>query len=84
MMLRLPVLNGIERLFVSYIIHEDEAHGSTVISGCDGAIALLSSRVPDLQLDTLIIPEHGLDLEVNANSADKSRRERVVGIAEQE
>jgi len=80
----LPILNGIERLFVCYIVHENEAHSAPIISRCDCAVALLTSRVPDLQLDSLIIPEYSLYFEINANSADKRRCERVVGIAKQE
>lgn len=38
---------------------------------------------PDLQLDSLVIAEDRLNLEVNAYGADKGRGEGVVRIAEQ-
>ena len=39
---------------------------------------------PNLQFDPLVLPEDRLDLEVDADSADKGRGERVVGVAEEE
>ena len=39
---------------------------------------------PDLQLDPLVIAIHRLDLEVDANGADKGVAERVVSVTEQE
>ena len=41
----LPVLHGIERLFIGYVVHEDETHGAPVISGCDRSVPLLASSV---------------------------------------
>ena len=39
---------------------------------------------PNLQLDPLVLPKDGLDLEVDADGADEGRGERVVGVAEEE
>lgn len=50
----------------------------------DGARRPPSWTHPDLQLDPLIVSVDGLDLEVDAYSADKGRREGVVCIAEEE
>lgn len=40
-----PVLHGAEGLLVGDVIHEQEAHGSSVVSCGDGAIPLLSCCV---------------------------------------
>lgn len=42
------------------------------------------SSYPDLQFNPLVIPVDSLHLKVDANCADKGRREGVVGVAEQE
>ena len=39
---------------------------------------------PNLQFDTFVLPEDGLDFEVDADRTDKRRREWVISIAEQE
>lgn len=39
---------------------------------------------PYLELYSLVVPIDGLDFEVYANSADKSRCKGVIGITEQE
>lgn len=82
--LRGPVLHGSKGLLVGNVIHEQEAHGSTVVGCGDGTVALLARRVPDLQLDPLVVAVDCLDLEVDAHSADKGGREGVIGISEQE
>ncbi|RUS78396.1 hypothetical protein EGW08_013844, partial [Elysia chlorotica] len=80
-----PVLHGLERLLVGDVVHQQEAHGAAVVRSGDGPIPLLTREThPDLQFDPLVLAEHGLDLEVDADRADKGRRERVVCVAEQE
>lgn len=41
----IPVLHCIEGVFAGDIIHEDEAHGSSVVGCSDGPISFLSSCV---------------------------------------
>lgn len=41
----LPVLDSIEGLLVGDVIHEDKAHGSSVVGRGDGAVTLLTCRV---------------------------------------
>lgn len=41
----LPVLDGVEGLLVGDVVHEDEAHGSSVVGRGDGAVTLLACRV---------------------------------------
>ena len=45
---------------------------------------LIFETHPYLQFDALIIPEDGLDFEVDADRRHEGRREWVVGVAEQE
>lgn len=40
-----PVLDGSERLLVGDVIHEDEAHGSTIVRRGDGAVSLLTGSI---------------------------------------
>ena len=43
-----PVADVGEGLFVSDVVHQQDAHGSSVVCGGDRAEALLSGSVPDL------------------------------------
>jgi len=40
-----PVLDSIKRLLVCDVIHEDEAHGPSVVSCSDGTITFLTRRI---------------------------------------
>lgn len=41
----IPILDSIEGFLIGDVIHQDEAHSSTVIGCGDGPVPLLSSRV---------------------------------------
>lgn len=41
----LPVLHSIEGFLVGDVIHEDEAHGTSIVGCSDGSVPLLSRRV---------------------------------------
>lgn len=41
----IPVLHCIEGVFAGDIIHEDEAHGSSVVGCSDGPVSFLSSCI---------------------------------------
>lgn len=43
--LHIPVLHRVEALLVGDVVHQDEAHGSTIVGGGDGAIAFLAGSV---------------------------------------
>ena len=43
--LRQPVLHRVEGLLVSYVVHKDEAHRSSVVGRCDCPVSLLTRRV---------------------------------------
>lgn len=79
-----PVLHRTERVLVGDVIHEQEAHGSSVVGRSDRTVALLPCCVPNLQLDPLVVAKHGFDLEVDAHGADEGGGEGVVRVAEQE
>lgn len=49
------LLNIGECLIVSKVIHEEDSMGSFVISTCNGSEPLLSSCVPNLQFDYVIV-----------------------------
>lgn len=48
------------------------------VTGGDGPEAFLAGRVPNLELDALAIQFDSTNLEVNADSCDEGRRERIV------
>lgn len=41
----LPVLHSIEGFLIGDVIHEDEAHGTSIVGCSDGSVSLLSRRV---------------------------------------
>ena len=45
----------LEGVAPSYVVHEQRARGAAVVGARDGAEALLPRRVPDLQLDLLLV-----------------------------
>ncbi len=61
-----PVLDIVKSDFLSAVVDEDDAHGSLVIGLCDRAEPLLTCRVPNLQLDALVLHINRLNLEVDA------------------
>lgn len=67
--LRDPVPDGVERLLVRHVVHQEDALCASEIGGGDGAEPLLPSRVPDLKLDSLGI----------TGSREKNKRERGGG-----
>ena len=61
-----PVLDVLEGALVRHVVHEEDAHGPAVVRRGDGPEALLPRRVPDLQLELLVVQREGLNLEVDA------------------
>ena len=61
-----PVFYVVERLLFRAVVHEDDTHGPFVICLCNGSKPLLTSRVPHLQLYSLILHRYGVDYEVNS------------------
>lgn len=73
----------VEGAFIRDVVDEQDAHGTPVVGGSDGAEALLPCRIPDLQLHPLAVQLDGPDLEVDADGRDERRRERVLAEAQQ-
>lgn len=78
-----PIAHIIEGPLIGHIIDEEDAHGTPIVGIGDGAEALLSRRIPNLQLDALALQFHGANLEVNANGGDETGCEGVVAEAQQ-
>jgi hypothetical protein len=73
----------VETPLVRHVIDQQDAHSTSVVCGGDGAEALLAGRVPYLQLHALAVELDGPDLEVDSDSRDEGRRERVFAEAQQ-
>jgi len=56
-----PLLDVGVRLPIGHVVHDDDAVCATVVAACDGSESLLSSSIPDLQLDGLAIERDSLD-----------------------
>ena len=56
---------------------------ASIIRPCNRLKPLLSSRIPDLQLDALAVQLDGADFEVDADGADVRGGEGVFGKAEE-
>lgn len=61
-----------ERLLLADIVYEQGTNGTTIVGRSDGAVALLTSSVPDLCLD-------GLRVDLNA-SCGKFYADRGLGV----
>jgi len=79
-----PIPNVEERLFVRYVVYEQDAHRAAVVRRRDRAEALLPRRVPDLKLHALAVDLHRLDFEVDPDRRDERGRERVVAEPQQQ
>lgn len=60
--------------------------GPGILGGLIGANILCTETGthPDLEFDPLVVPEHGLHFEVDADRGHERGRETVVGVPEQE
>jgi hypothetical protein len=65
--LRDPVANRFERTAICDIVHEEDSLGTAEVRGGNGTEALLTSRVPNLELDASAINIDVLDLEIDSN-----------------
>lgn len=54
---------------------------TTLLKNC---VIVIVITYPDLKFNSFIVSKDGFHFKVDANSADKGARKRVVGIAEQE
>ena len=61
-----PVRDIVKCGLLGAVVDEDDAHGTLVIRLRDRAEALLSRRVPHLQLHSLVLHIYSFDLEVDS------------------
>mmetsp|Transcript_21046 Transcript_21046/g.35947 ORF Transcript_21046/g.35947 Transcript_21046/m.35947 type:complete len:88 (+) Transcript_21046:560-823(+) len=78
--LRDPVTNRFKRSAVRHVVHKQDTLSSAEIGGGNGAETLLPRGVPNLQLDSLAIDLHILDLEINTDGGDESGGEGVICV----
>lgn len=78
-----PKGRTVEALLICHIIHQQNTHGASVVSGRDGAEALLAGGVPYLQLDALAVELDRADLEVDADGGDEGWGEGVLAEPQQ-
>ena len=73
-----PCLHCREALTVGDVVGHDDAVGTFVVAGRDGLEALLTCRVPDLQLDSFAVDVDGPNLEVHTNGGHKVFSKNVI------
>ena len=61
-----PVRNIVESGLLRAVVDQDDTHGAFVVSLCNRSEALLSCRVPYLQLHALVLDVDRFDLKVDA------------------
>lgn len=73
----------VEGALIGDIVNQQDAHGTAIVGGGDGAEAFLACGIPDLQLHALAVELDGPDLEIDTDGGDEGRRERVLTEAQQ-
>jgi len=73
----------VEALLIRHVVHQQDTHGASVVSGGDGAEALLTRGVPYLQLNALAVQLNRADLEIDTDSGDEGGREGVFAETQQ-
>ena len=79
-----PLFDIVEGLFVSNIVDNDDALGSSIVAWSQSSESFLSSSVPDLQFDDLFIQLNGLDLEVDSDGVEEVLVEGVLRVSQQQ
>mmetsp|Transcript_717 Transcript_717/g.991 ORF Transcript_717/g.991 Transcript_717/m.991 type:complete len:227 (-) Transcript_717:135-815(-) len=79
-----PTLNILKSGMFANIINEEGSNGSTVVSGGDGAVALLAGRIPDLGLDGFALGLDGFGGEFYADCGFGVLVELIAGEAKYE
>ena len=73
-----PLTNVLKGVPICHIVDDNNAVGAAIITRCQRAKALLTGRVPNLQLDHLLFEMYCLDFEVDTNRVKEVFVERVV------
>ena len=74
-----PVVDIRVRLLVIDSIGDNDSVSSLVVGGGNGLEALLSSGVPNLELNLFAVDLDGLDFEIDANRGHEVISEHIVG-----
>lgn len=64
--LREPALDSCETLFIGHVIHNNDTVCPSVVAAGDGTESLLTSCIPNLQLDYFPVDLNSSDFEVDA------------------
>jgi len=78
-----PVLDIVKGLLVGDVVHQHNAHGSSVVGRGDGPEPLLAGGVPDLELDLLTVQLNRPDFEIYAYGGDEGGIEGILGEPEE-
>jgi len=62
-----PSSNTVKGLFTVNVVHQENAHGTSIVRSGNGAKPLLTGRVPYLHLDSLSVNVQRFDLEIDAD-----------------
>lgn len=52
--------------YIGAVVHKEDAHGTSIVSGRDGSKALLAGCVPNLKLYLFAIQLYGSNLEIDS------------------
>ena len=73
-----PVVHGVEALFVTDIVHEDEAHGAAVVRRGDCPVSLLACRVLHENAELIVLHASRAQVKVKTVT-ERGERERQRG-----
>ena len=73
----------VETLLICDVVYKQNAHGTSVVSSCDGAETLLSCGIPYLQLHALAVKLDRANLEVDSDGGNEGGSEGVFAEAQQ-
>ena len=79
-----PQVQRLEALLGAHVEHDHDTVGALVVGVGYGAVAFLSSRVPNLQLDGVLVDLEGAEAEVNSDRGDVVVVEAVVSESDQQ
>jgi hypothetical protein len=73
----------VETLLICDVVDKEDTHGTSVVSSCNGAEALLSCGIPYLQLHALAVKLDRADLEVDSDGGNEGGSEGVFAETQQ-
>lgn len=79
-----PAGHVLVSLVLADVVDKESADSSTVVSGGDGTVALLTGGIPDLGLDSLGVDLDGAGCELDANGGLGVNVELVTGETTQQ